>query len=172
MAPAAAAASTAPASKPGSTVSGVPVTIARVTTDSPPTWARGRQASQWSPCVDAEPGAGGRGRRGHGVVGEHHALGLAGRAAGGHDQRVARLDGTAAVQGLLAVDVEERGRGHRLEQRPAGRRGQAGVDRERGVAAVPDPLEGHDEGGPGRQGHGDQVRHGSAGYPGAMLAPP
>ena len=73
---------------------------------------------------------------------------------------------------LLAVDVDERRRGHRREQRPAGRRREPGVDREGGVAAVPDPLEGHDERGPGRQGHGDQVRHGSAGYPGAMLAMP
>ena len=39
-------ASTASASKPGRTVRRVPVTRARVTTDSPPTWARGRQASQ------------------------------------------------------------------------------------------------------------------------------
>ena len=40
--------STAAASKPSWTVSGVPVTSARVTTDSPPTWASGRQASHRS----------------------------------------------------------------------------------------------------------------------------
>src|SRR5438477_12982737 len=38
--------STASTSKPGSTVTGVPVTSARVTTDNPPTWASGKQASQ------------------------------------------------------------------------------------------------------------------------------
>ena len=41
-------ASTAAASKPSCTVHGVPVTSDRVTTDSPPTWASGRQASQRS----------------------------------------------------------------------------------------------------------------------------
>src|SRR5690606_32828800 len=44
----AAAASTAPASKPSCTVRGVPVSSARVTTERPPTWASGRQASQRS----------------------------------------------------------------------------------------------------------------------------
>ena len=37
---------TVSASKPGSTVNRVPVCSARVTTDSPPTWDSGRQASQ------------------------------------------------------------------------------------------------------------------------------
>ena len=35
--------------------SACPCTSARVTTASPPTWASGRQASQWSSLVDAEP---------------------------------------------------------------------------------------------------------------------
>ena len=42
--------------------------------------------------VDVQPGAGGGGRGGHRLVGEHHRLGLAGGAAGGHDQGVALLD--------------------------------------------------------------------------------
>ena len=46
VAPRRAAETTASSSKPGRTVSGVPVTMARVTTDSPPTWANGRQLSQ------------------------------------------------------------------------------------------------------------------------------
>ena len=42
---------TASGSNPGSTVSDVPMTIALVTTASPPTWATGRHASQWSSWV-------------------------------------------------------------------------------------------------------------------------
>ena len=47
VAPLAAARTTDAASNPGSTVSGVPVASALVTTDKPPMWARGRQANQW-----------------------------------------------------------------------------------------------------------------------------
>ena len=43
--------STSTGSNDGSTVSDVPMTIARVTTLSPPTWDSGRQASQWSSWV-------------------------------------------------------------------------------------------------------------------------
>jgi hypothetical protein len=46
--PVRAAASTAAGSGAGRTVSGVPVCSALVTTERPPTWARGRQASQRS----------------------------------------------------------------------------------------------------------------------------
>src|SRR4051812_35607768 len=43
--------STSTGSNAGSTVREVPITIARVTTLSPPTWDSGRQASQWSSWV-------------------------------------------------------------------------------------------------------------------------
>ena len=75
------ASSTASASNPGRTTTGVPVTIERVTTDEPPD-VRQRQAGQprVPGGVDAEPGRGRPGRGGDGVVGEHDALGLARRA--------------------------------------------------------------------------------------------
>ena len=63
-------------------------------------------------------------RRGHRVVGEDGELGLAVRAARGHHERVARLDGVVAVGPRPARDAR------------AGA-GQPGVEREHGVARVP-----------------------------------
>ena len=101
----------APASKPGSTVSDVASDHRPGDhRQSPPTWDSGRQASQWSSWVDAEPGAGGVRRGGDGVVGEHDALRLARRAARGDDEGVAGLDGPAAVERRLALLVDDRGR--------------------------------------------------------------
>ena len=57
------------------------------------------------------------------VVGEDGELGLAVRAAGGHHERVARLDGVVGA-----------GRG---QHGRAGRPGQAGVEREHRVARHP-----------------------------------
>ena len=48
--------------------------------------------------VDAEGGVARPGRGAHRFVGEHDALGLARRAAGGHDQGIAVLDRVARPQ--------------------------------------------------------------------------
>ena len=127
--PSAAARATASASNASCTVHGVPVTSERVTTDSPPTWESGRQASQRSAVgIDAEAGAGGSRRRLDRGVGEDDELRLAGGAAGGHDERVAVLDGL----------VEPR-RGQRAASRAGGR--EPRVDGEHGVAVGPRALQ-------------------------------
>ena len=84
------------ASKPGRTSSGVPVSRARVTTDSPPTWVSGRQASQRSRSgsTPRRPGRGAR-RGVDGGVGEHDPLRFAGRPAGRDHQGIAGLDRAA-----------------------------------------------------------------------------
>ena len=94
--------------------------------------ARGRHASHPSRLRGRR-----RGRRcppaprPDGVVGEDHALGLAGRAAGRHHQGVAVLDRVAGPQ---------------APQDPlAGRGREAGVDGQHRVAPVPRPPEAVDE---------------------------
>ena len=121
------ASSTASASNPGRTTRGVPVTIERVTTAEPPD-VRERQAGQprVPVGVDAEPGRGRLGRGGHGVVGEHDALGMTRRARGGDDQRVALLDPDAVAQRvLLAVGAHDPRGAQCVEQHLARRSGAA-----------------------------------------------
>ena len=146
-----AARSTAAASKPSWTVSGVPVRSARVTTDRPPTWASGRQASHRST-------AGSMPRRAlvasaeaaHRGVGEDDGLRRAVGPARGHDESVARLDG-------------EVGPGRR-EHGLASRAGQA---RDRGAARRRPPshapLQRLHEPGPDRLEHHQPVHAGSVG---------
>ena len=132
--PAAAASATASASKRSCTVRGVPVARARVTTERPPTWASGRQASQRSPAgIDAQPLAGGQGRRRHRGVGEHDGLRRAGGAAGGHHQRIAGLHGGRRVAR------------RRPAPRRSGRAREPRVDGQHRVAVVPCPPKRIDE---------------------------
>ena len=108
---------TASRSKRGSTVTGVPVSRLRVTTDRPPTWLSGRQASQrcrsGSTPRRALVGRAGRQHRG---VGEDDAFGRAGGAAGRHDQGVAVVDREAARPGRRAVGRQDPGRPQAVQE--------------------------------------------------------
>ena len=94
----------ASASKRGWTSSGVPVSRARVTTDSPPTCEHGRQHSQRSAprSTPRRDVVAVRARR-DGVVGEHDRSGRRGRPRGRDDERVAGLDASAAAAADLAL---------------------------------------------------------------------
>ena len=117
---------------------------ARATTPSPPRWASG-QAAQPAVAgrVDAEPGAGGpRPMRASEAWVWTTPLGSPVRAAGGDDEgvavrRPARPPSTSAV--LAAVGVDQPAGGQAVEQVASGRRGQARVERQHGVAGVPAP---------------------------------
>ena len=158
-------AATAPASNSGSTVRGVAVTSARVTTPRPPTWASGRQASHRSRGgVDRQTLVDGTGVGRHRRVGEDHPLGLARRAAGGDHERVAvgqrwRVTGDRSRRPLARPVVDDGGRRHGVEQPALGLGRQALVDRQGGVAGVPDGPERGDEAVASRQIEGDEVGH-------------
>ena len=159
VAPAAAASATASASNPGSTVRAVPVARARVTTESPPTWESGRQASQWSSAPTPRRLLVATRRRPHRVVGEHDALGLAGRSARGDDECVAGFDRPPAGEAVLvAVGSDQRRRRDGRQQAVTGRGGEPPIDGKRGVAAVPHPAQRVDERRPARQVEGDELR--------------
>ena len=135
--------STASASKPGSTRRGVPVMIDRVTTESPPMCASGRQASQeWRAGSMPSRSDGRPGRGADRVVGRARRLGLSRRARRRDDQCVA-LGHRDPVDEcvLLAVGAHDAGRAERLEHRRAGGRREPGVERGGGVAGVPDGPE-------------------------------
>ena len=76
-------------------------------------------------------------RRRDGIVGQDHAFRSAGRAARGHDERIARLD-------LVAHS-------HRRTQLALRIAGQSLVDGEGGIAGIPDSLQLVDEAGTSRQ---------------------
>ena len=109
-----------------------------VTTDSPPTWASGRHASQCVAGADAEATA--RRVRGcaHGVVGEHDALRRARGAARRDHERVAVGSVGITVEATLAGGVERSTSGAARASSAAraggGSRGSTGQDR---VAARP-----------------------------------
>ena len=105
VAPRRVAAARAPSTeKPGWTSMGVPVTIALVSTESPPTCASGRQASHRSREGSTPRRATCGPRRClDGAAGEDHALRLAGRPARGDDESVAVLDRLAAGHGARAA---------------------------------------------------------------------
>ena len=149
---------TAAGSKLGSTVSGVPVSSARVTTARPPTWESGRQASQWSSLVTANRSLDARADAATASWVSTTPFGVAGRAACRDHQGVAILDGAAARQPVLgAVGVADHGDGEGGELIRLGRCRESLIEREGGVAAVPDAGEGVDEAWPGRQIEGDEV---------------
>ena len=121
---------------------------------------RERQAGQ--PGVgggQAESLAGGRGAGAHGGVGEHDALGRARRAARRHDQCVVRLRVDATAELVAAVRVDDRRRPQLVEQADARRRREPTVERQRGVAVVPDPAQGVDERRAAGQFDGDDAGH-------------
>ena len=102
-------------------------TIARVTTDSPPTCDSGRQASQVSSRVHAEARRGRHGRRLHRVVCQHDTSRRSGGAARGDDQRVAVLD-AAPVEVVHAV-ARRSSRSGAIASSSARRAAAEGVDR-------------------------------------------
>ena len=91
-------------------------------------------------------------------MGEDDTLGLAGRAARGHDQCVAVLDRAAALSPVGGpVGMTDRGHGEGGELRLLRRRRQALVDGEGGVTAVPRLDEGVDEARSGGEVEGDEL---------------
>ncbi len=155
VAPARAAASTAAASKPGSTVSGrardhgpghhgQAADVGQRQAGQPVVAGRPRRAGRWWPVADATTAS----------WVSTTPLRLARRAARGHDQGVARLDRTAARRGAARRRRRASAAGgHGLRAAPAGRRAAGAASTgQRGVATVPDPLEGLDEGRAAGQG--------------------
>ena len=99
-------------------------------------WASGRQASQRSAPDRPRVLVHGAGLGGHRGVGEDHPLRGAGRAAGGHDQRVAvgHRPGSPSRPRPRSIGADRSPGAPSRARRPAGG-GQAGVDRQRRVAA-------------------------------------
>jgi hypothetical protein len=144
--PSAAARVTASASKASCDVRGVPVSSARVTTDRPPTWASGRQASQRSRSGSTRVGGWTPGGGRHGVVGQHHRPRLAGGAAGGHDHRIAVLDRSPPSRRVRSPSGPTTAVGRRAASAAArAGAGQARVERRDRVAVVPGPAQRVDE---------------------------
>jgi len=99
-----------------------------------------RQREARQPSVsggDAQEAAGGHRRRSDCFVSEHHALGSAGRAAGGHHQRVARLHVATVRQCLPAVVAHDERGSHCCHQRLARRCWQPPIDGKHGVPGIP-----------------------------------
>ncbi len=134
------AASTASASKPGMTTSGVAVTSARVTTASPPMWARGRQASHvWRPGSTPKRRDVARADASTASWVRTTPLGCPAVPERRHDEGVAVVHGHPVGQRvLLAVGADDPGRAKRLEHGAAGRGGEARVEWCGRVPGVPD----------------------------------
>ena len=134
--------------------------IARVMTESPPTWDSGRQASQPvsgpTPRAVAVANAGVLDRG----MGDDRSLGRTGGAGGRHHERVARLDRPPPVETpSLAVGLDDgtgsQGRDHRRRVGP----GRPTIQGEHGIAAVPHRRHRVDELGTSVQVERHEVRH-------------
>jgi hypothetical protein len=74
------------------------------------------------------------------LVSEYHAFRVTSAAASHHDKRVARFDGSAAIElGFAALVDERRGR-HRTKQTLHSRCRQSAINSQHGVAGIPCPL--------------------------------
>ena len=91
---------------------------------------------------------------------EDDAFGLARRPAGGHDDRIALLDGERPRQDVvLAVRCHHPGRAEGGQDGVPGGAGQAGVERGGGVAHVPHRAQRVDETGSSGKVECDEFRH-------------
>ncbi len=90
---------------------------------------------------------------------QHHTTRAAGRATGRHDEGIALLDAAAreVVHAVLVDQAVGRDRGQRC---PARRWRKPPIERERGVARIPDPAERVDETSPPGEIDRNEVRHG------------
>ena len=132
---------------PSSTVHGVPVSSARVTTERPPMWASGRQASHRSAAGSTPRRAEvARAEAAHGVVGEHHPLGLRRWCRWWRRPGRRRLGRPAPGPGVARPrpSTTRRAAARRAAWTPAGA-GRPGVDRQHRVPVLPDGAQRIDE---------------------------
>ena len=94
---------TAAGSKPGCTVSAVPDRIALTTTESPPMWASGRHASQWSSSLTPRRAFVAADEASRAVWVRTTPFDVARRPARRHDEGVACFDGAASGEVGRAV---------------------------------------------------------------------
>ncbi len=93
-------------------------------------------------------------------MGQHHAFGLAGGAAGGHHEGVSGFDRGSVQPFGLTAPIQNPTRTQGVDQTLTGRDGQTVVDRERRIAPVPDTAQGNDEGIARWEVDGHQLVHG------------
>ena len=161
VAPRPAAAATAAVSKQGCTSSGVPVASARVTTESPPTCAGGRQQSHLSV-------AGSTARRVLAARADAATAsrvrttprGLPRRARGRDDEGVAFLDRAGVAEhGGVPVPRHDDGGAQRGEKTCLGGCGEALVDRKDRVSGVEGTAQRRQEPRVARHVQGDEPTH-------------
>jgi hypothetical protein len=111
--------------------------------------------------VDTQSLRGGLRRRPNGPVCEDHAFRRSGRPAGRHHQGVTRFDRYPVGTELVATRPDHPGRAEVFEYGLLGRPGQALIEREYRIAAVPRRAEGPDELGAAGQVDCDEVPHDS-----------
>ena len=155
------ASSTASASNPGRTTTGVPVTIERVTTASPPMCASGRQAIH--ACRAGSTPSRAEVASAEAAMASWVSTTPLGRPDGARrrdDQCVAVLDPDAVRQRtLLTIGAHNARRAQGVEQHLARRRGQPGVEGSRGIARVPNRLQSIDEADATGKVECDELRH-------------
>ena len=92
-------------------------------------------------------------------MGQDDPFRLARAPARGHDQSVPVCHRQAGLGPPAAFGADDPGRAQDVQNARPGRRGQALVERGDGVARLPGPDQGLDEGRPARQVYCDEVGH-------------